>query len=472
MSTQGVIALVDRTNVKDVTFSLLDHMGTSWTFHLTSKTHFAAHQSASQLAPNLVVRVNGVSTASGDWNATMVHLQQNTASLALQGVVAAIHTDKTIDLALTDGTVAVVHLSSSTMKAVHAGMQVAVQATFTSSGQLQTQQVRILAIHSTRFQVSGVVNHINARTHRLSLLTPQGSTFSILQPGVQKSTGRQAIVLHIGEKVTISGTTDSQGNLDEQQVTVKRDQELQVEVIGTITAIDTIANTISIVDQDGNVTLLNTSTTLLASLQVGNTYQFSVTLASDGTLTVVKIDGAGGSDQKTPLNIDGVVQSYDANSNVMSLLGEDDQIFSLQVTNQTTITGDTQPSPALQQGQAVKVEALANADGTFTALAIEIRDTVSQGDPMTFVGTFQSYDSSGGQLTLTLDSSVVVITTTTRTQVEGIASLSTIPPGSRVKVNVQIQHDGSYLALVVEAKQKHDGGDHGGDGTGADHHRK
>jgi len=467
-STQGVIVLVDRTNAQDVTFSLLDRTGTSMTFHLTSKTRFAAHQSASQLVPNLLARVDGRPTASGDWTATLVQFQRNTASLILQGVVASVQSNQTIDLALTDGAVSVVHLSSSAIASVHTGMRLIVQAIFLSSMQLQAKQIHIQEQHAKQYQVRGILSHINTRTHRLSLLTSQGSAFSVRQAGTQKGNAHQTTALHIGENVTVSGTTDSQGNLNVQQVIVNTDHASQMEIIGTVTARDTTANTISVVDQDGNVTTLTTSAALLASLQVGTTYQFSVTLASDGTLTAIKRERTDGSDKGTSLEVEGVVQSYDASSKVVSLLGENDQIFSLQATDQTTITGENNSSAVLQQGQAVKVKAQVNADGTYTALMIEIQDTASQGDPMTFVGPFQSYDASSNQLTLTLESSTRTLTTTAQTRVEGATSLNTIPVGSLLKVTTQIQPDGSYLALTVEVKTHHDGnesGDHHGGKT-------
>lgn len=468
----GVIVLVDRTNAQDVTFSLLDRTGTSTTFHLTSKTHFTAHQSASQLAPNLLARVSGRPTASGEWNATLVDFHRNTASFPLQGVVASVQNNQTMNLALTDGTVCIVHLSSQVIASIHAGMQLLVHATFTSSQEVQAQQVHIQTPHANHYLVRGIVSHINTRTQRLSLLTPQGGSFSLRQTTIQKGTVHQATALHIGENVTVSGTTDRQGNLDIQQVKVNADHESRLEVIGTVTALDMTANSISLVDQDGNMTALNTSASLLGSLHVGTTYRFSVTLASDGTLTALKRDATDGSDKGTSLEVEGVVQSYDATSKIIRLLGESDQLFSVQGTDQTMITGDDGASASLQQRQAIKVEAQVNPDGTYTALTIEIQDMASQGDPMTFVGSLQSYDASSGQLTLTLEASTVIVTTTDQTQVEGAASLSTIPAGSLLKVKAQIQQDGSYLALTVEMKDHHGGGGDDGKGNGEDHRGK
>ncbi len=458
---QGVIVQVDHTNPKDITFSVLDNSGKSSTFHVIAQTHFALHQSAAQLAPNQIVHVDGVQNASGNWNATQVQLQHNTAALTLQGVVVAVHVDGTIDLALTDGTVIVIHLSASAITSVHTGMLLMVRATFTSSNQLQAQQIHIQAQHASHYHVHGIINHISTYPALLSLVTPQGSTFSIVQPVAQKK-GRQTPVLHVGEAVTVEGTTDSQGNLDEQQITVNAEHETHMELIATITAIDTTANTVAVVDQNGNVLLLYASATLVTSLHVGNTYQFSVTLASDGTLTVVNIDNAdGNSHQGTRLDIEGIVQSYDTTTNLLSLLGDNTQLFAIQVTNQTKITGDASSSTSLQQGQTIQVEAQSNTDGTYTALTIEIQGSDSQSTTITFVGTFQSYDVTSGQLTLTLTltSSTVAVTTTTQTQVNGVASLNAIAPGSYIKVKAQLQPDGSYLAFTVEVKGSQEGGD-------------
>ena len=255
----------------------------------------------------------------------------------------------------------------------------------------------------------------------------------------------------MGEKVDVSGSTDNQGNLDEQSDSVENSNEQQLTLEGIVSSIDTTANTFSLIDEEGNVSTLNADPSLLTSIQVGGIYRVTATLAADGSLTAVKLEAHGGNDQGERLSLEGVVQTYDANSGMLSLAGDNGESFTLQVNSQTQISADDGASSTLASGQQIHALVQLNADGSYTALRIEIQDDASSGEEMTFSGSLQSYDATSGQLTISTDErQTLTFATNAQTEVEGVSSLAALPVGTLLRIEAQVQQDGSYLALKVE----------------------
>jgi len=157
---------------------------------------------------------------------------------------------------------------------------------------LVASKYRVIAAHAAHFQARGVVSHVNARIHFLTLVSPAGTSFSIIQGQSQLA------ALHIGEKVSIRGNSDTRGNLNGQSTSVEDATNHSLTVIGMVSTINTTASTFSLVDKQGNSSTLNASADQLASLQVGGVYQMEVSIAPDGSITVTSIL----SSQKAPSN--------------------------------------------------------------------------------------------------------------------------------------------------------------------------
>lgn len=446
---QGVILQVDKTNSADVTFSLLDRGGNATTFHLTSSTQFAQHQSASQLKVNLfaIVKAKPNTGATGTLNAVWLLLQgRNQAPLTIQGVVTASDANQNIvTLALSDGTILTVSLPHTAITSIQTGSTIALNASFTASGSLAASRYRVITAHASHFRARGIISHLNTRVHLVTLVSPVGSAFSF------KQSLSTASNLHLGEKITINGSSDNNGNLTMQAASVDNTNEQFLTVIGMVRSIDTTANTFSLVDKAGNSSTINATSDLLASLQVGGVYQLEVSIASDGSLTAIKIISSAGTNRGKTLSLEGTIQFYDATSGLLNISTDDGQSISLQISNQTTIVNTDGTAGVLASGQAIHAAVQLHVDGSYAVLKIEIQDSVSISDKMTFAGLFLFYDDTTG--TLTISPAVdrrLSFATNNDTEVDGAASLDGIPSWFFVKVTVQVQSDGSYLATKVQ----------------------
>ena len=180
-------------------------------------------------------------------------------------------------------------------------------------------------------------------------------------------------------------------------------------------------------------------------------YVVEASIAADGSLTAVTLVVIQGNDQGNSLSLEGVIQTYDANSGLLSFAGDNGESFTLIVNNQTRIIADDGASATLASGQQIHVTVQLNSDGSYTVLTIEIQNNASSGDEMTFGGSLQSYDATSGQLIIsTNESQTLSFATDAQTEINGAPSLDAIPVGTILKIDAQVQPDGSYMATKVE----------------------
>jgi len=450
--SQGLVVQVDRTNSKEVTFSLLDRHGASRTFHLTAQTRFSERG----LTVNTFVLVKAKPDAVWGFDALQVQIQHRTqGSFAVQGLLAAVNQgQKSLTLALNDGTMLSIAIEHASLTHTQPGAFISLQAHFTPTGSLVAATFRISASHARRFTARGIINYLNVRTHRITLVTPSGATFSVVQPHAQGHTASSLNGLRVGELVEVSGSTDGQGNLDEQNASVDNTDEQQVILQGIVGAIDTTANTFSMLDVEGNDSTLKADPSLLTSIKVGGVYQIEATIGSDGSMTALQILASLGTDQGATLALEGIVQTYDASGGILSFAGQNGQSFTLLVSSQTVIITENGASPTLASGQAIHAIVQHTTENSYTAISIKIEDNSGhQGDNMTFSGSLQAYDAASGQLTIsTGESQTLSFVTTTGTIVVGAASLDAIVSGTSPQIEAQVQQDGSYLASKVEVQ--------------------
>jgi hypothetical protein len=459
---QGLILQVDSTNRKDVTFSLLDRRGVSHTFHLLATTQFKTRQSAAHLKVNVFVTVVGKSATEGELDALSIRVQgPNRATLSLQGVVASItQSQQTMNLALNDGTVLDISMPRASMAHLQTGQSLAVKANFAADGSLVASTYRVIASHASHFQARGIISYVDMRLHVLTLVSPSGTAFSVLQK--QNNGAHSTGSLRVGEKVMIAGNIDK-GQLNGQSFSVENASEQQFTVIGMVSAIDTNGGTFSLVDEEGNVSTLNASADLLSSIVVGGIYEIEISIGSDGSLTALQILATEGNDQGGTLSLQGTVQFYDANSGLLNVSTDGGQPFTLLTNSQTQIVNSDGSSASLTRGEAITALVQIHADGTYNVLRVVVEDGSSSGDEITFVGFFNSYDDASGLLTITIgQGQLLSFATDGDTSLEGAPSFDAINVGSLIKLKAQVQSDGSYLAL--EVKVPDNGGSNGDDG--------
>ncbi len=445
---QGLILQVDSSNSSDIVVSTLDKQNTPMTFHVTSSTKFAAHQSAAQLAVNLLISVKDKTGASGELDATWINIQKRSqAPLNVQGVVTSTNQgQRSMTLALTDGTILTITITHKNIPSTLLGASVSLQAHANTTGTLVASTYRIMASHAKHFQVQGIISHIDASNTHLTLVTPSGAAITI----IQKHSAHATKTLHVGEKVEIRGSVDSKGNLDEQSVSIENTNEQHLTIEGVVSAIDPTTNTFSLIDNSGNVITLNANSSLLASIHVGGIYRVEATIQTDGSLTAIKIKVSEGDDQGNTFSLEGTVQTYDASTGTLTILGGNGETFTLIVNSQTQISADDGASSTLTSGQEIKVSVQHNADGSFTALEIEIQQNAETGVEITFDGAFQSYDTTSGQLVISTSAGQKLsFATNAQTKIEGTNSLNALPVGTLIKVKAQLQQDGSYVATKV-----------------------
>lgn len=443
---QGIILQVDRTNSNDVTFSLLNGHGVPFTFHLTGSTQFAKHQSASQLNANQLVSVKATASTAGVLASTSIQLQgHNKAAFAVRGVVASVdQNSNSITIALSDGTMLTITVAHARIATIQIGATLTINAHFSTGGTLVASKYHIVATHS-HFQARGIISHINARVHLLTLVSPVGAAFSVVQGQ------KQSAVLHIGEKLDISGSSNNQGTLQMFSASVEDATSQYLTVIGMVSTTDTTASTFSLVDKQGNSSTVNASSDLLASLQVGGVYQMEVSIASDGSMTLTQILSSQGNDQGNTLSLQGTVQFYDPNSGLLNMSTDTGQSFSLQMDTQTTIVNSDGTTGTLASGEAIQALVQLHTDGTYSVLKIEIQATAGSGNQMTFVGFFLYYDNNSGNLIINPGyHHRLWFATNSTTQIDGASSLESITSWSIVNVTAQVQADGSYLATLVQ----------------------
>lgn len=447
---QGLILQVDRTNSKDVSFSLLDNHGISHTIHLTANTQFAPHQSASQVSANMLVAVKVRSGAAGQLVATWIQVKgKNQGAVTLQGVVAAVNQNqKTIALALNDGTILTITITHASLSHMQTGATLSLKANFAGNGSLSASTYRQLASHASSFQARGVISNINTRTHSVTLVSPSGAAFSVVQK--QNQSSHNASTLHVGEKVVTSGSVDSHGNLNAQSVTVVTANAQQLTIEGMVSAIDTNGGTLSLVDEEGNVSTLNASSDLLNAIQVGGIYQIEVSVGSDGSLTALQILATIGNDQGGSITLQGTVQFYDDNSGLLNMSTCDGQSFTLTVSNQTQIVNSSGATASLARGQEIRALVQLHANGSYSVFKIVILDGSGPVPNVTYIGFFDNYDDASQQLTIDIgNQGTLTFTVDDNTRIRGVYSLDDIIPGSYMKIEAQVQPDGSYLAVMV-----------------------
>jgi hypothetical protein len=146
----------------------------------------------------------------------------------------------------------------------------------------------------------------------------------------------------------------------------------------------------------------------------------------------------------------GIVTQASANSLTVKTA---DATRDVALTSHTVVRVDDQASSisAIAVGDKVEIHAQKEADGTSTALAIEI-----ESHPSTEVeGTVKSVSATSLTITTATGDVVIALTSTTRFFAHGVAgSAADVHAGDRVEVEVREQTDKTLAALVVKVQNE------------------
>ena len=212
--------------------------------------------------------------------------------------------------------------------------------------------------------------------------------------------------------------------------------ESQVEFVGTVGAMAPAAWTVS-----GQVLGITPDTEVRDTIALGDTVRVHALVAADGSVTALEIALAHGD---TPaagqpgdeIEFFGTVEAIGANA--WTVAGQ-----SIGVTAETEIKG------TIVVGDAVKVHALVNADGSLTAREIELAESVSSEDS---AGSEAEFSGTVEAITLeawTVNGLVVAITSETEIH-------DAIVVGDQVRIHAMVAPDGTLTAREIELEHDDD----------------
>ncbi|MBV9708221.1 MAG: hypothetical protein JO125_12525 [Chloroflexi bacterium] len=249
-------------------------------------------------------------------------------------------------------------------------------------------------------------------TSSLGINSNGSGTASITGSVVSANTATHSVVLNInGQQITVTGLTD-------QQVTAIQSQ---VGKIYTIQATQSGTNTYTI----------NTGT--------------EPQQQADTTTTGISAVGAGS------IKFIGKVQS--ANSTAITVSTPDNQALTMNLNAQTDRSDFGAGLPTV--GQLVKVTALANTDGSYTATKIGTTDSSDVQDQNTveYQGVTTSAVGANGNLSFKVGNKNLTFTIGPNTEIKDFANAQAI--GSNQPIKVDVLFNGS-AATVLQVANSND----------------
>jgi hypothetical protein len=321
-----------------------------------------------------------------------------TASAArLRGVVVQ-HNQRahSLVLALGDGRLVSVH----TDKVLRAGRVVVVFGRRLRNGTYAARSVRIGSRARDRVLVKGVVTFVDRRRGEFTVSAGGASLLVRMHRGLARAADAGSGMPSMGEDVSVETGIDDQGNLDDQGVQNDGSDTQNIDLEGTILAIDTgtTPNTLTVSaddeDQSGqSVTVDVPSAIDISQFAVGQEVELSVSLQSDGTYLLLGSSQDGNAEQANnagdeqgcqgdeqgdscatgTVDLDGTVLAVDSTKDTLTISTEDgDQ-------SGQSVTVDVPSTIAISQfavGQQVELTVTPESDGSY----LLVSDQDCQGD--------------------------------------------------------------------------------------------
>lgn len=360
----------------------------------------------------------------------------------------------------------VVHLTSTTVvrvdgqpasvSAIAVGDKVEAHTATESDGTSTALMIEVESHPAT--ELEGTVHTITATT--LTVTTSTGDVAVTLTADTRFFVnGKTATAsdIHPGDHVEVEAQEQTDKTLNALVVKVEQDT---VHLRGVISKAS--SSSITVTTSTGDVVVALTTSTLIrmdgkvvnaSMLVAGGRVEIEAVRTADGSLAAVTIN------LELPnalAEIEGSVTSVASDHLVVHTKSGDD--VTIGVTTDTIIRGDDHMLGLadIKVGDHVSVEARVNADGSFTALRIEVGNDQGGGNNNSSVeltGVIASI--STGSINVTAGGKTVVVkisTTTVLRHGSTTLSMSDLKVGNQVEVQGTLNSDGSIAATLIQVE--------------------
>ncbi len=211
------------------------------------------------------------------------------AATTLRGVVVHVnHRAHSFVVASSTGKLAAVHASRSPA----VGSTVSVSAKLLRNGTFGAERV-VAGARVRHARIRGVVTFVNRRRGQF---TVSADGASLLVRPAHAARAAADSTPSVGADVSVAVEIDDQGDLSDQGVQQTGSQTTNIDLEGTILAIDPTARTLSISADDSeqsgqSLTVVVPSTIDITTFSVGDDVELTVTMQSDGTFLLAGSSG-------------------------------------------------------------------------------------------------------------------------------------------------------------------------------------
>jgi uncharacterized OB-fold protein len=344
---------------------------------------------------------------------------------------------------------------AASLAAVASGVRVEVKTVRNADGTLTALAVKI---ESNTANIQGIVTAASPTSITLRKRDGSASTIGITSTTIVRRQGKvvNASTIAVGMRVEVEATKNADKTLTALVIDTHAADEL-MEIKGVVTAVG--ADQLTVKTRSGDsLTVKVTSDTIiriddnrvaLTSIHVGDHVEIEVQPGSGNTLTAVRIEV---DNEEHLIEIEGKIEAITGSS--ITVAGT-----RININSQTRIRKDDQPLniSALHVGDEVDVKAQRNADGSLTAVEIDVEsdDDAEKDDDdgqAEVDGTVTAVSSSsvtvrganGTAVTVTVNASTVV------KKGDRPATIADVKVGMKVEIKAKRQADSSLLATRIK----------------------
>lgn len=364
--------------------------------------------------------------------------------------------DASRDVKLTSTTVVRVDGQAASISAIAVGDKVEIHAQKEADGTSTALAIEIESHPST--EVEGTVKSVSATS--LTVTTTTGDVVIALTSSTHFFANGQAATaadVHVGDHVEVEAREQTDKTLAALVVKVQNES---VHVRGTITAVS--ASLITVHTTSGDVVVALTSSTLIrmqgkvtnaSMLIIGSRVEVEAVRRPDQSLAAVTITIELANSLS---EIEGAVTEV-GNDHIKVHTKSGDDI-TIAVNADTIIRANDHLAGLtdIKVGNRVNVNARVNADGTRTALRIEIENDHGSGnDPHSVDVTGVIASISSGAISVTMSGGAVTVkisSTTTIRRGNTTLAASDLKVGNQVEVNGALNADGSIAATSINVE--------------------
>jgi hypothetical protein len=307
----------------------------------------------------------------------------------------------------------------------------------------------------TSSEFAGIVTQASAQSLTVRSANQVDRVVALNTATTVRIGGQTATVtdIKVGDQVEVHASLAAGGSLT--AVLIEIEDGASEDLHGVVKAVTATSLTVTTSTADVTVALtpdthvfVDDAPALATAIQVGQQVEVDANRLADGTFaaTLVRIESKAG-------EIEGVITAASPTS--ITVMKRNGTSVAIAISSSTLIRMGGQPSTTafLTVGSSVEVEAVQNADGTFTAVAINVEraDKFSElNGTVTSVGATQLHvlTRSGDDVTVNVNSNTII-----RSHGQ-IVPLSTIVVGDQVEIQSQRAADGSNLAVRIQVESE------------------